>query len=144
MLRFVRQLLAAAALVGVVSFLGVGIEHSPFAQAVAPHYGGALRLQLVTRRGQVFAKTEAGSGGHETVTLRRLPNLVASKDGPGEVIDGAVVNRRSGSPTRLTSWPSVVEILVLILALALLVAGIDKLRRLARRHRPRPSPVAVD
>ena len=130
-LRFTQRFLAASALAVTVGFLGFAIEHSALAQVVAPHNNGPERLQVVTRGGQAFAKIEVGSPDHQKVMLLRLPKLVTGIRHGHEL----VLNPGAGSPSNFSNWAPVAEILVLIVAITLFIAGLDQLRRIAQRRR---------
>jgi hypothetical protein len=45
------------------------------------------------------------------------------------------LNGGPGSPSNFSNWVPVAEILVLMVVIALLIAGIDQLRRTAQRRR---------
>ena len=130
-LRFGGQFLAASVLAIAVGFLGLAIGHSALGQVVAPHSGGPERLQIVTRGGQAFAKIEVGSPGHQQAVLRRLPKLVTGINHGREI----VFSRSAGAPSNFSNWVPVAEILLLVVAIALFIAGLDQLRRIARRRR---------
>ena len=130
-LRFAQRFLAASVLSVAVGFSGFVIEHSALAQVVAPHNNGPERLQVVTRGGQAFFKIEVGSPDHQKVTLRRLPKLVTGIRHGREI----VLNRGGGSPSNFSNWAPVAEIFILVVVIALFIAGLDQLRRIAQRRR---------
>jgi hypothetical protein len=132
--RFARHFLAALVLVVALAFVGVAIEHSALSQTVAPHSNTQEATQFVLRNGRPYVRTVVGTTGHEKVSYRPVPFA------KGFHPNGRVTGIRQGpvgSPPDLSSWSSVVQILVLMVGIALAVAGLDQLRRLARRRRNR-------
>jgi len=123
LVKFCRQFTAAVVVVTAMAFIGVGIEHSPVSQAIAPNGTSCARAQIIERGGHVFAEIKTPNGE----LLRQLP---AGLSGPGRSGRGG-----SDSPANWQLWRNVVLIIVLIALIAAATAGLDQVRRSSRRVR---------
>ena len=123
LVKFCRQFAAAVVVVTAMAFIGVGIEHSPVSQAMAPHGTGGAKAQLIERGGHAFAEIKTPNG-------ERLRQLPAGLSGPGQRGRGG-----SGSPPNWQLWRNVALIIVLIALVAVATAGLDQVRRSSRRVR---------
>ena len=123
LVKFCRQFAAAVTVVTAMAFIGVGIEHSPVSQAMAPHGTGDAKAQTIERGGHAFAEIKTPNG-------ERLRQLPAGLSGPGQPARGG-----SGSPPNWQLWRNVALIIVLIALVAAATAGLDQVRRSSRRVR---------
>jgi hypothetical protein len=65
----------------------------------------------------------------------RLPGGVLKHTGPKGGLRLALLHNTGGTPTDLAAWHTVVQCLILISLAALVVAGLDRVRRKGRRTR---------
>ncbi len=134
-MKFVRHLLAAALLVVSVFLVGVGLEHSPLAQSIAPHDDTPQAISVVKRDGQVYVKVVRGSQGHTQTTLQKVKTAPTA----GHPVD---LGGARGSPFSGSDWPQAAAIFLVIVAGA---AGVGQLHRLrlAMRRRTRAPVVGA-
>lgn len=125
LVKFSRQFAAAVIVVTAAAFIGVGIEHSPASQAIAPHTTGDAKSQVVVRGGHSFVEIKTSNG-------ELLHPLPAEFNGPG-LHGGSAPRGGSGSPPDWQMWRNVVLIIMLITVVAVATAGLDQARRYSRR-----------
>jgi hypothetical protein len=70
----------------------------------------------------------------------RLPGGVLEEIGPKGIPRLVVLHHTGGTPAELAAWHTVAQCLILVTLMALVVAGLDLLRRKRRRSRRRVRP----
>jgi hypothetical protein len=129
--RFLGHFLCATFVVIAAALLGVVIEHSAIAQTIAPHSYDSLETQLLFRGGRPYVKDVVTVDGHRSITIRPIPLAKGAHREAGRALKAGP----SQSPFDPSSLPELMRNLAAVTAVALVVAGLDRVRRLVTRRR---------
>jgi hypothetical protein len=85
----------------------------------------------------VFASSSAlqGPGHHVPKGVVRVPGGVLKATRGNGGVPLVLLHNTGGAPTDLSAWHTVVQCLILVTLAAVVVAGLDRLRRRSRRSR---------